>query len=217
MATSALPDVYQLRIRLCRISPLIWRRLLVRSDTSIAELHYLIQVAFDWSASHLHRFVIHGKDYGIAYVGGMCFSNDPKLIRLADFGFRPGERFVYEYDFYDLWQHEIRLEQILPFDPTQRYPRCIGGGRAASPEGCGGPQAFLSLRQRFSIFHITERLLRLVEQTEDVYDPEAELDTLRYWLGVDRCDYRRFNEELHQDALKRAAATETSAEVLRSS
>jgi hypothetical protein len=27
MAASALPDVYQLRIRLCGISPLIWRRL----------------------------------------------------------------------------------------------------------------------------------------------------------------------------------------------
>jgi len=64
-------------------------------------------------------------------------------------------------------------------------------------------------------FRITERLLRLVEQPEDSYDPEAELDTLRYWLGVDRFDRRRFNQELHQDALERVAATETSAEVLR--
>lgn len=215
MAASVLPDVYQFRIRLCGISPLIWRRLLIRSDTSIAELHHLIQAAFDWSDSHLHRFVIHGKDYGIAYAGGMYFSDDPKLVRLADFGFRINEHFVYEYDFYDLWRHEIRLEQILPFDPTQRYPRCTGGGRAAPPEGCGGPQAFLSLRQRFSIVHITERLLRLVEEPEDVYDPEAELDTLRYWLGVDRFDRRRFNQELHLDGLERAAATETGAEALR--
>jgi hypothetical protein len=96
MAMPALPDVYQLRIRLCGVSPLIWRRLLVRSDTSIAELHHLIQAAFDWSDSHLHRFVIHGKDYGIAYAGGMCFSDDPKRVRLADFGFRLNERFYYE-------------------------------------------------------------------------------------------------------------------------
>jgi len=215
MATTALPDVYQLRIRLCGVSPLIWRRLLVRSDTSIADLHHLLQAAFDWSDSHLHRFVIHGKDYGIAYAGGMCFSDDPRLLRLADFGFRINERFFYEYDFYDLWRHEIRLEQSVSFDPTQHYPRCTGGRRAAPPEGCGGSQAFLALRQRFSIFHITERLLTLVEQPEDIYDPEAELDTLRYWLGVDRFDRRRLNREFHQDALERAAAIETSAEVLR--
>lgn len=215
MAVSPLPDVYQLRIRLCRISPLIWRRLLVRSDTSIAELHCLIQAAFGWIDSHLHRFVIHGKDYGITYAGGMWFSDDPKLLCLADFGFRINERFFYEYDFYDLWRHEIRLEQIRPFDPTQRYPHCTGGGRAAPPEDCGGSQAFLALRQRFSIFHITERLLMLVQQPEDVYDPEAEVETLRYWLGVDRFDRRRLNQELRQDAPERAAATGMSPEVLR--
>ena len=215
MATSALPNVYQLRMRLCGISPLIWRRFLVRSDTSSAELHHLLQAAFDWSDSHLHRFVIHGKDYGIAYAGGISFSDDPKRVRLADFGFRINERFFYEYDCYDLWRHELRLEQIVPFEPTQRYPRCTGGGRAAPPEDCGGPQAFLALRQRFSLFHISGRLLHLVEQTEDIYDPQAELDTLRYWLGVDRFDRRRLNCDLHQDTLERAAATETSAEVLR--
>ena len=93
MAVSPLPDVYQLRMRLCRISPLIWRRFLVRSDTSIADLHHLIQAAFGWIDSHLHRFVIHGKDYGIAYAGGISFTDDPKLVRLADFGFRINERF----------------------------------------------------------------------------------------------------------------------------
>lgn len=215
MVASSLLDVYQLRIRLCGVSPLIWRRFLVRSDTSITELHQLLQSAFDWSDSHLHRFVIHGKDYGIAYIGGMSFSDDPKRVRLADFGFRLNERFFYEYDFDDLWRHEIRLEQIVTFDPTQCYPRCTGGRRAAPPEECGGPQAFLALRQRFSIFHSMERVLRLVEHPEDIYDPEAELDTLRYWLGVDHFDRRRFNHELHQEALERAAATETNVEVLR--
>jgi hypothetical protein len=215
MAPATRPDVYQLRIRLCAISPLIWRRLLVRSDASIAFLHHLIQAAFGWTDSHLHRFVIHGKDYGIAYAGGISFSDDPKLVRLADFGFRINECFFYEYDFYDLWRHQIRLERILPFEPTQRYPCCTGGGRAAPPEDCGGPQAFLALSQRFSLFHITERLLMLVQQPEDVYDPQAELKTLRYWLGVDRFERRRLNHQLRQDALERATGIEASPEVLR--
>jgi len=46
MPTPDSVAVYQLRIRLDRISPLIWRRLLLTSDTTIAELHAIIQIAF---------------------------------------------------------------------------------------------------------------------------------------------------------------------------
>ena len=113
------PEVYQLRIRLSAISPLIWRRLLVRSDTSIAALHHLIQHTFGWTDSHLHRFVIHGKAYGIASAGGISFIDDPQQVGRADFCFRPNERFLYEYDFHVLWKHEIRVEQILSLDRAQ--------------------------------------------------------------------------------------------------
>ena len=71
---SQLPQstvIYQLRLVLAGISPMIWRRLLVSSETTIAQLHQYIQVALYWSGEHLHRFRIHGKDYGIAYLGGM--------------------------------------------------------------------------------------------------------------------------------------------------
>ncbi|HEX9867129.1 MAG TPA: plasmid pRiA4b ORF-3 family protein, partial [Candidatus Tectomicrobia bacterium] len=34
--------VYQLRVRLREISPMIWRRLLVRSDSTLADLHYAL-------------------------------------------------------------------------------------------------------------------------------------------------------------------------------
>jgi hypothetical protein len=213
MSITALPEVYQLRIRLGAISPLIWRRLLVRSDTSIADLHHLIQLAFGWTDAHLHRFVIYGKAYGIAYAGGISFTNNPGQVRLADFCFRPNGRFLYEYDFHDLWWHDIRLEQILAFDPTQTYPVCIGGARAAPPEDCGGPQAFLALRQHFSIVRIAERLLAIVEHDEDVDDPQAELNLLRYWLGVERFDRRVINRQFRQYAAELEVAPHISAEV----
>ena len=50
--------IYQLRVVLCGVSPLVWRRLLVASDTTIAELHEILQSAFDWGGEHLHRFLI---------------------------------------------------------------------------------------------------------------------------------------------------------------
>jgi hypothetical protein len=57
--------IYQLRVVLCGVSPLVWRRLLVISETSLAELHEILQNAFDWSGEHLHRFLIHGAAYGV--------------------------------------------------------------------------------------------------------------------------------------------------------
>jgi hypothetical protein len=39
--------IYQLRLVLAGISPMIWRRLLISSETSIAQLHEYIQIAFD--------------------------------------------------------------------------------------------------------------------------------------------------------------------------
>jgi hypothetical protein len=38
------------------VSPLVWRRLLVVNETSLGELHEILQNAFDWSGEHLHRF-----------------------------------------------------------------------------------------------------------------------------------------------------------------
>ena len=50
------PRIYQIKVSLVGISPLIWRRLLVPDTTSIAELHYILQIAMGWEDYHLHRF-----------------------------------------------------------------------------------------------------------------------------------------------------------------
>jgi Plasmid pRiA4b ORF-3-like protein len=100
MPTSPAPTapaasvVYQLKVVLRGVSPMIWRRLLVRSDSTIADLHATLQLAMAWSEEHLHRFVIHGKDYGISRIGGLGFSDDPHRVQLADFGVRLRERFL---------------------------------------------------------------------------------------------------------------------------
>jgi hypothetical protein len=176
-------EVYQLRILLRQVSPIIWRRILVRSDSTIADLYYTIRIGMGWSDSHLHQFIIRGKKYGIAQPGGIWFSDDPHHICLNSFHFRLKERFLYEYNFYDEWHHEIRVEKYLPFDPGKPYPRCIGGGRSAPPEDCGGPWKFMALRQQYSEWYIFERLLEILEQ-EDGEDYSEELQTLRYWLKV---------------------------------
>src|SRR5262245_53146765 len=88
-------EVYQLYVWIKEISPTIWRRLLVRSDCTIYDLHYILQLAFGWSDSHLHQFIIYGKPYGIYKEGGISFDNNPKEVRLSDLRWRLNERFLY--------------------------------------------------------------------------------------------------------------------------
>jgi hypothetical protein len=59
--------VFQLRVVIAGISPLIWRRLEVAAGTTGAGLHAIVQTVFGWSGEHLHRFVIGGTEYGISY------------------------------------------------------------------------------------------------------------------------------------------------------
>jgi hypothetical protein len=140
-------EVYQLKVWLKGISPMVWRRLLVRGDSTIADLHYTLQIAIGWSDTHLNRFHIHGKDFGVYHIGGIGFADDPGQVPLSAFGFRTRERFLYEYDFGDAWLHDVRIEKRLPVDPKRTYPVCIDGKHAAPPEDCGGALAYMQMRQ----------------------------------------------------------------------
>jgi Plasmid pRiA4b ORF-3-like protein len=130
MSESEQITVYQLKIFILGISPMSWRRFKVHSNSTITDLHYIVQIVMGWTDSHLHRFVIHGKDYGIAQIGGIWFADDPSKVKLADFGWRLKERFLYQYDFGDNWEHQIRVEAILTSESTASEPVCISGKRA---------------------------------------------------------------------------------------
>jgi len=134
--------VYQLKVSLRDISPMIWRRLLVTKDTTIAQLHDILQTVMGWEDLHLHQFRVYGKAYGVYRDGGMSFADDPYQVTLATFKLRVGERFVYEYDMGDFWQHDIRIERVLPLDLRKAYPVCTGGAGDCPPEDCGGPWGY---------------------------------------------------------------------------
>jgi len=188
--------VYQLRVYLRKISPMIWRRLLVRSDSSVADLHYALQIVMNWTDFHLHQFHIRGKRYGVARLEGPWFQDRAEDVRLNRFQFRLRERFLYEYDFFDQWEHEIRIEQILPFDSQKQYPICIGGANAAPPEDCGGPERFLALKHHFNEAYILHRLLEMVDENGPIGDYGDELKAFQYWLAMGKYDRRAANARL---------------------
>lgn len=79
-----------------------------------------------WVEDHLHQFHIYGKDYGISYEGGIGFPDNPFRVVIDDFAFDVDDRFTYEYNFFEHWLHDLRVEAIHE-DSTLKTPFCMSG------------------------------------------------------------------------------------------
>ncbi len=56
--TTAPEQVYQLKVTLWGSRPQIWRRVSVPEQTTLHQLHWIIQGAMGWTNSHLHQFIV---------------------------------------------------------------------------------------------------------------------------------------------------------------
>lgn len=66
MPALSLAAVYRLHVSLDGVEPMVWRRVRVRSDETLAGLHEILQLAMGWSNSHIHLFETEGGEYGEA-------------------------------------------------------------------------------------------------------------------------------------------------------
>jgi len=134
-------QIYQLKITLWGSSPQIWRRVLVAEETTLHQLHWIIQGTMGWTNSHLHQFMIGDEYYSQPEwelgESGAEF-HDEKKTTLQQLALKPKESFGYEYDFGDTWAHIIRVKKLMPAQVEVRYPVCVDGKRACPPEDCGG-------------------------------------------------------------------------------
>ena len=187
-----LAAVYQLEIHLLGINPQISRQVLVRGDTTLAELLHVFQVAMGRENWHLHSFKRWGREYGIPYAGGIYFAGDARRVHLGDFPWRAGDRFTYNYDFGDYWHYQVRVEKGLPPTALVNHPVCVRGRRACPPEEVGGPRGYdqRTLDQFSWAYEAHDRLLA----SEDIRE-----DDVPTWLWTSRpehFDKARMNEQL---------------------
>src|SRR5690349_2793462 len=183
---------------------MLWRRFLVRSDCTLADLHFVLQIGFEWTDFHLHRFRIRKKDYAVPRLCGLACAHDARAIQLADLHFRLNERFLYEYDFSDLWQLQVRVEQRAAIEAERPYPVCVGGRWAGSPEDCGGPKSFLE--RRAAAPWRVEELLEGLREGLNAGDTEALHDRLGATAAL---------EGVAHAASLRSAGGESSASAIR--
>ena len=57
------PALLRVRVDLEHAKPPIWRRLDVRSDIGLDVFHQVLQSAFGWTDTHLHRFALGGSPF----------------------------------------------------------------------------------------------------------------------------------------------------------
>jgi hypothetical protein len=176
-------EVYQLKITLNYVRPVVWRRIFVNSDVKLPDLHKIIQTTMGWTNSHLHQFIKGDKFYSEPDDESFEENIDYRKIRLHQILTKEKQSVVYEYDFGDGWAHKIVLEKILS-NQKIKYPICIDGKGNCPPEDCGGPGGY-------------EDLLKIISDSEnDGYDEMMD------WLGdefdPDYFDSEAVNEMLQQ-------------------
>jgi hypothetical protein len=146
--------VVQVRVELAKVTPTVWRRLLVPGDVMLAKLHRIVQASMGWSDSHLYAFRVGGTVYGDLDDDSDDDFDDPddgegdgatlSVLEALEALEALDERdeLLYEYDFGDGWQHTIAAEEIRPQLNALKFAVCLGGERACPPEGVGGPEGY---------------------------------------------------------------------------
>jgi hypothetical protein len=54
--TDGVDSLLEVRVRLLECGPQIWRLLELADSLSLGQVHEVLQVAFGWEDTHLHRF-----------------------------------------------------------------------------------------------------------------------------------------------------------------
>lgn len=176
--------IHQLRVTLKGVRPPIWRRAQVPSNISLYKLHQVIQIVMGWGNYHLYEFTVGQMHYGEPDPESPFDVTRASRAKLGQVAPSPKDRLLYLYDFGDDWEHEVRVEQILPAETGMGYPRCLTGKRACPPEDCGG------------IWGYAELLEILLNPQHEEYEEKLE------WLGGE-FDPDAFELDAINNALKR--------------
>jgi hypothetical protein len=144
MSSNSEAHVYQMKVYLKYIKPLIWRRFLVPGDATLTELHLILQTVIGWENYHLHMFEIEDQRYADEVddefgIPGVLLESDFRIDQLVS---KPGAVIEYEYDFGDGWEHVIEVEDIREKQVGEVLPLLTAGERNSPPEDVGGPPGY---------------------------------------------------------------------------
>ena len=108
------------RIELREVKPLVWRRVVVPHQWTLASLHSYLQWVVGWQDSHAHEFHVGSRvvapDWWIRemeFDRGTAYCADERRVSVAAVAneLGVGGMFEYHYDMGDGWEHRIVIEE----------------------------------------------------------------------------------------------------------
>ncbi len=129
----------------------VWRRIAVRANQTLDDLHEAIFVAFDRDDEHLYSFYFpkpgtkgrnrlrDAVEYSHPYMSEEPdpFGEVPRNAaeaKLSSLDLKPRQVFLYLFDFGDNWWHEITVEQIDGQPDKGEYPRLLESHGQSPPQ-----------------------------------------------------------------------------------
>jgi hypothetical protein len=132
----------------------IWRKIALRGDQTLDDLHEAIYDAFDRDDEHLYsfyfplpgakksrRFSMHN---GVEYASPFACEDhgpfsDPDVLnaaktKIGSLKLRPKQAFNYLFDYGDEWWHEITVEEIDAPQEKGKYPRMLESHGESPPQ-----------------------------------------------------------------------------------
>jgi hypothetical protein len=117
-------SMYRLTVSLVHMVPPTRRQVEVPSDLTLAGLHEVIQVLFDWDGDHLYEFVVGRRRYADPGYLDACEDDEVSLAEVAG---RAGKVIGYTYDLGACWEHRIVVDAVEPARADAGCARCVGG------------------------------------------------------------------------------------------
>ena len=142
---------FEFEVTLLGGEPKVWRRFILRRQSSFGDLHKAIQVACGWKDSHLYSFSKqdptnrYGPDLSVfavsPYDEPADYQLEPKYseeLELDDvFMNDQAKEIFYSYDYGDGWIHSVKMLAHRQYPETFKR-RLLAGARAFPLDDCGG-------------------------------------------------------------------------------
>lgn len=129
----------------------VWRKIEMRADQTLEELHLAIQGAYGWDRDHLYSFFMSGKAWdeateyllpeGVPPSGRVIRMEAPwhrffarqagrgpgdvRATTLEGLDLEIGQTFMYLFDYGDEWRFKVRVHAVNPDAPVADYPRVV--------------------------------------------------------------------------------------------
>ncbi|MBD2325893.1 plasmid pRiA4b ORF-3 family protein [Alkalinema sp. FACHB-956] len=128
-------------------NPEISRRIEIKGNQTLADLHKILFKAFDREEDHLYEFQVGGqgpndpaaKCYGVPQSASRRKAKtqsvqDVASTPIASLGLSVDDAFGYWFDFGDDWWHQVNVISISQPEPNTQYPRITQRVGASPPQ-----------------------------------------------------------------------------------